>query len=135
MSSIVQCVISMREDFVGAVDNYIDDIVIDESRVSLNEVVSHLSRYGLQVKPMESIVGSRVLGLRMCSKNDGTLEWVRGNELSEVSPAGLKQRELFSHTGKLVGHFPVCSWLRVACSYIKRQGINRGLPRVSYPTE
>ena len=28
--------------------------------------------------------------------------------------------ELFSLCGKLVGHYPVAGWLRVACSYVER---------------
>ena len=30
------------------------------------------------------------------------------------------KRDLFSVCGKLVGHYPVCGWLRVACSFVKR---------------
>ena len=33
----------------------------------------------------------------------------------------MTKRKLFSLCGKLVGYYPVGSWLRVACSYIKRQ--------------
>ena len=32
----------------------------------------------------------------------------------------MTKRQLFSICGKLTGHFPVCGWLRVACSYVKR---------------
>ena len=34
--------------------------------------------------------------------------------------------ELFSVSGKLLGHYPTAGWLRPACSYIKRRasGIN-----------
>lgn len=43
----------------------------------------------------------------------------RGNILP-ILPESLTRRELFSVCGKLVGHYPVAGWLRVACSYIKR---------------
>ena len=33
----------------------------------------------------------------------------------------LRRRELFSICGKLTGHYPIAGWLRIACSYIKRQ--------------
>lgn len=32
----------------------------------------------------------------------------------------LTRRELFSACGRIVGHYPVCGWLRVACSFMKR---------------
>ena len=32
----------------------------------------------------------------------------------------LSKRELFSICGKLVGHYPVAGWLRLACSFVKR---------------
>ena len=43
----------------------------------------------------------------------------RGNEIPEVK-GDLSRRELFSVCGKLVGHYPIAGWLRVACSYVKR---------------
>ena len=36
-------------------------------------------------------------------------------------PDMLTRRELFSICGELTGHYPVAGWLRVACSFIKRQ--------------
>ena len=49
------------------------------------------------------------------------LWWARGNAIPEVdSLTGMSRKELFSTCGKLVGHYPVAGWLRVACSYIKR---------------
>ena len=32
----------------------------------------------------------------------------------------VSRKELFSVCGKLVGHYPIVGWLRVACSYLKR---------------
>ena len=43
----------------------------------------------------------------------------RGNKIPEVK-GDLSRRELFSVCGKLVGHYPIAGWLRVACSYVKR---------------
>ena len=37
-------------------------------------------------------------------------------------PDILSQRKLFS----MIGHYPVAGWLRVACSYIKRQACSQG---------
>ena len=32
----------------------------------------------------------------------------------------MTKRQVFSLCGKLVGHYPVAGWLRVACSFVKR---------------
>ena len=46
----------------------------------------------------------------------------RGNELPQVENGErLTRRRLFSICGQLVGHYPVGSWLRVACSFVKRE--------------
>lgn len=42
-----------------------------------------------------------------------------GDELKK----GMTKREVFSMCGKLVGHYPMAGWLRVACSYVKRQTV------------
>ena len=52
-------------------------------------------------------------------EKDGTLRWKRGSEIPEISNR-LTRRRIFSLCGKLVGHFPVCGWLRVAVAFIKR---------------
>ena len=62
--------------------------------------------------------GARVLGLQVWEK-DGTLRWKRGSQIPEI-PDGLTRRRVFSLCGKLVGHFPVCGWLRMAVAFIKR---------------
>ena len=50
---------------------------------------------------------------------NGGLHFGRGNEIPSI-PERVSRRELFSICGKLIGHYPVCGWLRVACSYLKR---------------
>ena len=42
-------------------------------------------------------------------------------------PDVLTRRTVFSYCGKMVGHYPVCDWLRVATAVIKR--------RANYVTE
>ena len=42
----------------------------------------------------------------------------RGSKILEI-PDGLTHRHIFSLCRKLVGHFPVCRWLRVAVAFIK----------------
>ena len=50
----------------------------------------------------------------------GRLFWKRDNEVADV-PNELTRKSVFSYCGKLVGHYPVCSWLRVATAFIKRR--------------
>ena len=38
-------------------DHYIDDIIVDESIVSAEEVATHLGKYGLATKPPEAVDG------------------------------------------------------------------------------
>ena len=45
--------------------------------------------------------------------------WKRGNSIEEVS-FPMSRRQLFSVCGKLLGHYPVAGWMRIATSYIKR---------------
>ena len=60
-----------------------------------------------------------MLGLRVWGKH-GKLFWKRNNEVADV-PNELTRRSVFSYCGKLVGHYPVCGWLRVATAFIKRR--------------
>ena len=61
--------------------------------------------------------GARLLGLQVWEK-DGTLRWKRGSQILEI-PDRLTHRHVFSLCRKIVGHFPICGWLRVAVAFIK----------------
>ena len=50
----------------------------------------------------------------------GELRWKRNNTFSDV-PDTLISRSVFSFCGKLIGHLPVCAWLRVATAFNKRR--------------
>ena len=50
----------------------------------------------------------------------GELRWKRNNAFDEV-PDTLTRRSMFSCCGKLIGHLPVCGWLRVATAFMKRR--------------
>ena len=89
--------------------------------VSAEEVAAHLGKYGLATKPPEAVDGGRVLGLRLSRDHNGVLKFHRGKEIPEISEGSvLTRRQLFSICGRLVGHYPVAGWLRVACSFLKR---------------
>lgn len=121
MTHVLRRILSLESDIQEGTDSYIDDIMVDETIVSSEKVKTHLKSYGLQSKPVEDISNARVLGLQLYESQNG-LRWRRGNNISEKIENNneLTRREYFSICGKLVGHYPVCGWLRLACSYVKR---------------
>ena len=87
--------------------------------MSVDVVRSHLSKYGLITKDPVALTEARVLGLRVTRNRLDEYHWQRDSQIPVVNN-DISKRELFSITGKLLGHYPVAGWLRVACSYIKR---------------
>nr|XP_027233814.1 uncharacterized protein LOC113825211 [Penaeus vannamei] len=121
MTKILRTVLSNGEGMLTATNSYIDDILVDEMRVAASTVVEHLQQYGLVTKQPEPLGGgSAAVCLRLEMNKNGELIFRRGNEIPEVKD-NLSRRELFSICGKLVGHYPITGWLRVACSYVKRR--------------
>jgi len=118
MSAIVSKVLSLDSDIRNGTAHYIDDIIVDEDVVSVERVMLHLRKFGLECKPPESLETARVLGLQLYKQND-RLFWKRGNEFPS-SIENPTKRSVFSLCGSLLGHFPVASWLRVAAGYAKR---------------
>jgi hypothetical protein len=118
MTAIVNRVLSTDQTVRAGTDSYIDDIIVNEDIVSCERVVETLKRFGLEAKPPATLVGGRVLGLRIKQEGD-VVKWCRDNRISPLKDTATK-RDLFSLCGQLIGHFPVCGWLRPACSYVKR---------------
>ena len=113
MKAILNCVLAQDPVVRKGVSAYIDDIFVNEDIVEAKQVESHLSNFDLTSKPHERLVdGASLLGLRVCGQQ-GKLVWKRDSKLRDP-PTRLKRREVFSYSGELVGHFPVCGWLRVA---------------------
>ena len=122
MTSIVETVLSFDSSVKEAVSSYIDDLMVDTSKISIDQVVKHLTRWGLSTKSPEPIgVGQsvRVLGLRVdtnfCWSRDGLLPNSPG-ENTDI----LTRRKVHKIIGELMGHFPILSWLRVHCAFIQR---------------
>ena len=127
MQAIVETALSKDDAVRQATSAYIDDAFINEDIVSATRVKQHLDNFGLKSKESERLQnGARVLGLTVREK-DKMLIWERGNEVPSV-PQVLTRRSVFPFCGKLVGHFPVVKWLRVAASFIKRRAadVTRG---------
>lgn len=126
MSKVIDKVLSLDERIDAATDHYVDDIILDESVVSTEEVVAHLTKHGLCVKEPEVLASARVLGLQMVEE-DGRLRWRRGNSLEDPDwSLRMTRRQLFSLAGQLVGHYPKAGWLRIACSFVKRHSRGQG---------
>ena len=122
MSGILTAVFDRAPEIKRHTSAYLDDIYVDESGVACDHVVEHLREWGLVCKSPERVsAGARVLGIRVQgdSKREGRLYWCRDNKL-EGAPDVLTRRVIFSICGQLTGHLPVCGWLRVAASYLKR---------------
>eukprot|EP00117_Sycon_ciliatum_P034859 scpid46653/ scgid26524/ len=102
-----------------SVDNYVDDIRTPAGETE--QVAAELAAYGLPTKPAEPLTKSRVLGmqLRNDDDNDCRTQWTR-RDIDLEPPPKLTKRSLFAWCGRLIGHYPICSWLRPACSYLKR---------------
>lgn len=120
MTAILKTALKGNRKVNKATSSYIDDILVEESEVTAEEVRDHVETYGLTAKPAEPLDGGTALGLKLQKDEKGTLIFKRGNEVPEVGTE-LTKRELFSICGKLVGHYPIAGWLRIACSFIKRQ--------------
>ena len=119
MTSILKFVLAKRKDVAAATSSFIDDIMVDVSRVPSRVVVSHLAENGLEAKEPARLEGGAVLGLKLNKDREGKLVFTRANTVPDVGES-MTRRELFSVCGKLVGHYPKAGWLRVACSYMKR---------------
>ena len=120
MKKVLSMVLSWDQRIHSATSPYVDDILVREDVASAGEVRSHLEQHGLMCKPAERIEdGARVLGLRVWGERQRLL-WRREKCDIEL-PSKLTRRTIFSICGRLTSHFPVCGWLRVAASYMKRR--------------
>ena len=125
MAVVLKWVLDQDDKVKEATSSYIDDILVNTSKTSSNSVVSHLGQYGLKSKSPECLDGGAALGLKLRKLADGSYMFSRGNQVPEI-PDKLSRRELFSICGKLVGHYPVAGWLRVASSFMKRSAEGAG---------
>ncbi|KRZ83029.1 hypothetical protein T08_13209 [Trichinella sp. T8] len=120
MKAVLNCMLFRDPDVRKGTSAYIDDILVNESVVAVDRVKRHLAHYGLTCKTHESAAdGARLLRVKVWGER-GKLMWRRDNDVGGV-PDVLTRRSVFSYCGKLVSHFPVCGWLRIAAAYIKRK--------------
>ena len=74
----------------------------------------------MESKPTETFRDGAALVLKICTDVKGKLFFKRGSEIPEKAKEQMNRRKFFSLCGKLIGHYPVAGWRRVACSYVKR---------------
>ena len=99
MKKILKTVLAKSKRIQLATSSYIDDILVDESRVTVKELVSHLNEYSLVTKPPEPLDGGAALGLRLQKNEKDSSCFPRETNLT--------RRELFFVCRKLVGHYPL----------------------------
>ena len=92
MTRILKEVLAKDPNIQRGTDHYIDDVIVDESIVSAEEVAAHLGKYGLATKPPEAVDGGRVLGLRLSRDHNGVLKFYRGKEIPEISEGSVLTR-------------------------------------------
>ncbi|XP_045105468.1 uncharacterized protein LOC123500980, partial [Portunus trituberculatus] len=120
LKKVLDRILSWDEKIYSATSPYLDDILVDETIVTAAALENRLRSYGLVCKPPKRVYdGTRVLGIRVWGEGRG-LVWRRDNETGEP-PEKLTRRRVFPVCGQLTSHLPVCGWLRVATSYIKRR--------------
>ena len=109
MAAVLKTVLKKGSKTKEATDSYIDNIMVDIMKISINEVVEHLKGFGLTAKSPESLDGGAALGLKLMNKT-GKLMFRRGNEIP-AREGEISRQELFFICGKLLGHYPVAGWL------------------------
>ncbi|XP_012565776.2 uncharacterized protein LOC105849872 [Hydra vulgaris] len=119
MKAVLDKVLSQDKTIWKGTSSYINDIFVNEDIIPVRRILDHLETYGLHCKPVVRVSdGARVLGLQVGMENK-KLCWKRDNDFGEI-PKSLTRRNIFSLYGKITGNLPVCGWLRVASSYVKR---------------
>ena len=120
MRKVLEMALKRDPKVHSATSPYVDDILVNEDIATASEVKSHLEALGLTCKPPKKVSeGARVLGIRVWGERRG-LFWKRDSQDLQPPPK-LTRREVFSLCGRLTSQVPVCGWLRVAASYLKRR--------------
>ena len=122
MKAVVSKVLLLDEKIFKATDHYYDGIIIDLNVVSAQVVKDHLLKFGLITKPHKNLNSAKVLGSQTYEKKR-VVHWRRTELNKKINPSNLNsmtKRQVFSLCGKLVGHYLVAGWLRVAFSFVKR---------------
>nr|XP_047137491.1 uncharacterized protein LOC124813994 [Hydra vulgaris] len=96
MTTILRHVLNLNPTVKKVCDNYIDDIFVDESVETAENVAKHLHKFGLQCKPPQHLERERVLGLRVEKNKNGKLIWRRDNVVQFEPLNAVTRSQLFS---------------------------------------
>ena len=100
MQGVLDLVVARDPWVAAAVSTYVDDILVNESKLPAAQVAEHLHIYGLESKaPQRASDGTRILGLRVWGEPDGDLRWGRDNDVKNV-PKPLPGRVVRQATGE-----------------------------------
>ena len=118
---VIVSMVLLQEEAVGHTASvYIDNIYVNKDVLPVSHIREHLARFELECKDPERLEdGARVLGLAVAMRH-GKLQWKRGSRVPDA-PYIVTHRAVFSLCGRLIGHFLVCGWFRVACGVLKRR--------------
>ena len=118
MKAIISTVLAQEETVGCMASVYIDNIYINEEVMPATHIREHLAQFGLECKDPEHLKdGAQELGLAVAIEQ-GEL-WLRQGSVVPIAPGVIMWWTVFFLSGKLLGHFPVCSWLHVACRILK----------------
>ncbi|KAF4708308.1 hypothetical protein FOZ63_027969, partial [Perkinsus olseni] len=95
------------------VDNYVDDLYVYGPPALVDKVRHRFDQFHLPSKEPESL------------DSGGVLHWGRRPDISLELPARLTRRAIFSWTGRLTGHYPICcsstpGWDTLVPAYVER---------------
>ncbi|KAF4681241.1 hypothetical protein FOZ60_012430 [Perkinsus olseni] len=95
------------------VDNYVDDLYVYGPPALVDKVRHRFDQFHLPSKEPESL------------DSGGVLHWGRRPDISLELPARLTRRAVFSWTGRLTGHYPICcsstpGWDTLVPAYVER---------------
>ncbi|XP_065654459.1 uncharacterized protein LOC136081104 [Hydra vulgaris] len=79
MSSVLGNVLNLNAGISEATDDYIDNIIVNLEKTTVEKVVNHLACYGLETKEPVQCDTARVLGLQPFRNEKKELCWKRGN--------------------------------------------------------
>jgi len=123
MTEIVKWILNSDPRVRENTDSYIDDIYVDETTITVDEIRMLFEKFSLKCKKTENLSMDkevRVLGVKVF-KDKNSVRWMRDNHFKdEIVAESISRRELYSLCGQLVGIHPVAGWLRPSCSYMKR---------------
>ena len=84
MTVVLKNVLAKDKAVKRAICSFINDILVDETEVTVERVRENVNTYGLTAKPTEALENRMALGLKFQRVKEGKLVFGRGSEIPEV---------------------------------------------------